>query len=120
LSESSQRQSLATSGRWNPASAGIRPLIWPDLDKMVRIWPDLEESGQDPVGSDLIRNILSIIQQGDWTLLDSGGSYIFAFVLFFRASQTLENIFEKIIFLENDFIENILQRKPFYVETSRV
>lgn len=29
-----------------------------------------------------------------------------------------ENIFDKIIFFENDLVENILRRKPLYVETN--
>jgi uncharacterized sporulation protein YeaH/YhbH (DUF444 family) len=33
-------------------------------------------------------------------------------------NQTPKNIFEKIIYFEIDFIENILRRKPFYVETN--
>jgi len=35
-------------------------------------------------------------------------------VSFFCTNQTLENIFKK----KNDFIENILQQKIFYVETN--
>jgi hypothetical protein len=82
----------------------IRPLIWPDP----------EESGQ---------TYLSESGNGDRTLPDSGSicqTLFFAFRNFFYASQTLKNIFEKIIFSENDFAENILRRKSFYVETNGV
>jgi len=41
-------------------------------------------------------------------LSDSGGSCIFAFVLYFRASQTPKNIFKKIIFSE------MISSKIFY------
>jgi len=43
---------------------------------------------------------------GDRTLPDSGDSCIFSFRNFFVRTKQL--IFEKIIFFENDFVENIL------------
>jgi hypothetical protein len=83
---------------------------WPDLAKMAGIRPDLTGSRGVRPGSERIQrnqtgirpNLLAGIRQGHWTLLDSGGNFIFTFVpfFFFSASQILKNIFEKIIFSE--------------------
>jgi hypothetical protein len=49
----------------------------------------------------------------------TAAEFRFTPLVFFHTNQTLKNIFRKIIFLKNNFLENILQQKTFYVETNK-
>jgi hypothetical protein len=93
--------------------AGIRPDLDGSNHLSGRIQSKLSESGRiwsKWLGSG--RTCSSESGNDNRTLPDSSDSrqtLIFVFRNFFRASQTLKNIFEKIIFSENDFAENILR-----------
>jgi hypothetical protein len=134
LSGSSWRRSPTTSGRRKPAGAKIRQPefcrrripspadqipteILQDLAKTAGIRPDLDGSGRfQPESGHFGRirsNFLAGIRQ---RRPDVAGfrrqwpnSY-FCISKFFRANQTPKNIFEKIIFSENDFVDIILRR----------
>jgi len=100
----SDRQNLAIVGRRKPVGAGVRQ------HPVACIWPPMDQ-------------ILAGIRQRDWDVAEFWRhlpNSNFEFRNFFRVNQTQKNIFEKIIFSENDFVKIILRRKSFYVETNGV
>jgi len=90
--------------------AGIRPLIRSVLVKMAGIRLDLTGSG----------NVQPKTENSDETSPNSGNNCIFRFRDFFVRTKRRKTFSRKLFFLKNDFIENILRRKPFYVETNGV
>jgi hypothetical protein len=110
-SKSRWRRNLATSGHRNTDSAGLRRLpatVAGCRGTRFR----LKLAGIRP-------NMFARIRQRRPNVAGFRRQLHFCLSWFFRVYQTSKNIFDKIIFFENDFIENILRRKPFYVETNR-
>jgi hypothetical protein len=89
--------------------AGIRPDLHESIHWSGRIWRSLAGSGQTCSPES---------DNGNQMLPDSGDNCIFPFRNFFVRTKRRKIFSKKIIFFENDFVENILQRTPFYVETN--
>lgn len=109
---------LAGSGQNDGDPAGsrrIQPLIAPDLAKTARIGPDQEESG---------RNLAKLAR---WKLATATGccripatfaKLWFSHFIIFSCESNTEKYFRENLFSENDFVEIILRRKSFYIETN--
>jgi hypothetical protein len=114
---------------WPSSTAGR---ILPKWSESGRFWTDPAEFGQngrDPPGYDRIRkslagirpNLLAGIRQWRPDVPDFGGIYhtlIFAFRNFFVQAKRRKIFSRKSFFKKNDFDENILRQKSFYVETN--
>jgi hypothetical protein len=103
LPDSSHGQKPAGSSQNSRNLAGSSQIGWDSAIDLARIRP----------------NLLAGIRQ-----LDVAGfqrhlsNFDFSHFVIFFTSQMPKNIFEKIIFPKNDFVENVLRRKSFYVETN--
>jgi hypothetical protein len=115
---------LRTSRNW-PESDRIRPLIRPNLAKMAGIWSDLDGSATDPPGSGWIwRSLAGSCQTCSPESGKATGRcpipaiVAFSHFVIFFVQTKCRKIFSRIFFKKNNFVENILRRKLFYVETN--